>query len=228
MEGESLVGAAWCSAVIYTIISLSSIPAVKNETFIIIISLPPPTCQEQLPFSTRGYSQPFWQIPGGRGNLWRTKVGCEAPELQTGSGWGTFRVLSCVFSPVHAPWAIVRCRIPGRRVCFPVPVSSTYPVLTGRAAQPSTSASSQLGSSACSGVWREGWMQFFGNWVDTASLHIMRSLCWIFPITFWPCCFILSTKINMISPRYCSFLASSRGCRWQLLVKECGWQPSKG
>lgn len=72
---------------------------------------------------------------------WGTKVGREAPELQTGSG---FRVLSCVFSPVLPPLVIARCRIPGRRVFFPVSVQSTYPAMSGRTAQPSTSASSHL------------------------------------------------------------------------------------
>lgn len=142
-------------------------------------------CQEPLPFSIRGCSQPFEQVPRGRRNTWGTKVGREAPELHTSSEWGAFRVLPYVFSPLHPPLAMVRCRIPGGRVFFPssstINLSSTdwesCSTFNLCPLPPGFLLLAQLfgGKDECS---------FLVTGFTLHPFHIARSHCWIFPVTF--------------------------------------------
>lgn len=47
------------------------------------------------------------------------------------SSWAANRQWIGGIQGVHPPLAILRCRIPGVRVFFPLPVQPTYPALTG-------------------------------------------------------------------------------------------------
>lgn len=183
-----------------------------------------PTCQEPLPFSTRGCSQPFQQDPGWRRNTWGTKVGHEAPELQTGSVWGDIQDITTCIPPCASTTGRCEMQNTSWKGLFPIPVQSTYPARTGGAAQPSISSSLHLVLLLD---------QLFGE-KDECRFWELGSHCILpyyqgslldFPYYFLVMLLHSFHKNPYDFPKVLLFLSSSRGCRWQLLAKECGWQP---
>lgn len=99
-----------------------------------------------------------------------------------------------------------------------------------RAAQPSTFVSSHLVLLLAQLFGGKDKCIFLITGFTLNSFHIARSHFWIFSYDFLVMFFHSFHKNRYEFPKvflFFFFLNLSRGCRWQLLIKECGWQLGK-